>query len=92
MAYGRSGTLVANTPTSVTVRGWDNGVWVINRTASTEIWVRLDGTAATVAGADCFCVSGARNFPTPNANVTLSLISTGTPDYSVEGAVPVAVV
>lgn len=92
MANSASGTLAANTESHVTVRSWDQGVWVINRTGSGEIWVRLDGTAATVAGANCYVVLGARNFPTGNTNVTVSLISTGTPAYSVEGAVVVAAV
>lgn len=92
MAYSASGTLVANAATSVTVRTWDQGLWVFNRTATTEeIWCRFDGTAATVAGAGCYLVQGARNFPTPDATVTVSLISSGTPAYSVEGAVPIAV-
>lgn len=88
MANSASGTLVANTATPITVRSWDLGLWVINRaTDGTEIWARLDGIAASVGGAGCFIVLGARNFPTGNTNITVSLISSGTPNYSVEGAV-----
>jgi len=91
MSNALHGTLVANTATPVTVRGWEFGVWVINR-GSDDIWARLDGTAATVAGTDNYLVGagGARNFPTGDAAVTVSLISAGTPGYSVEGAVVVA--
>lgn len=88
--YARSGTLVANSASSQTIRCGPYGLWVVNRTAGTEIWVRLDGTAATVAGNDCFVVTGARNFPTPNRSVTVSLISSGTPSYEVSGDVVVA--
>lgn len=91
VANTANGTLVANTATPVTIRAWTLGIWVLNRsTTGDEIWVRLDGTAATVAGVGCYLVTGARNFPAPNANVTVSLISTGTPNYAVEGAIPVA--
>lgn len=88
--YSAAGALVAATAQAVTVRTGVGGVWVINRTAASEIWARLDGIAATVAGAGCFCVLGSRNFPTPaGSTVTVSLISATTPNYSVEGAVPV---
>ncbi len=86
-AYARAGTLVANVVTSVTLRGSTDGVWVVNRSQSGQIWVRLDGVAPTVAGADCFVVLGARNFPVANVNVIVQMISSSTPDYSVEGLV-----
>lgn len=86
--YAHSGTLVANTEAHSTIRCGPFGLWVINRTGGgTEIWVRLDGTAATVAGDNCFCVQGARQFPTATGNVTVSLISSGTPSYEVSGSV-----
>jgi hypothetical protein len=88
-AYARSGTLVGGAVTAVTVRGWFLGVWVINRTGTGEIWVRLDGTDPTIAGNDCFLVLGARNFPTKERDIVVKLISSGTPDYTVEGAVPI---
>lgn len=87
-AYARSGTLVANAEQHFTIRCGPFGLWVLNRTAAgTEIWVRLDGTAATVAGNDCFCVTGARQFPTPEGNVFVSIISSGTPTFEVSGTV-----
>ena len=96
MANALAGALVANTPASVTVTASQYGIWVENRTAATEIWVRLDGTAATVAGNDCYLVTGARNFPTPfggkDVNVAVSLISSSTPSYAVSGVVPVNLV
>lgn len=89
-AYARSGALTANVAASVTVYVGPQGLWVTNRSQAGEIWVRMDGTAATVAGNDCFVVLGARNFASHAGNVTVSLISTGTPNYEVSGAVPVA--
>lgn len=86
----RSGTLVAATVATVQIQAWTYGVNVINRTAGQEIWVRLDGTDPTVGGNDCFLVLGARNFPVDlkSGNVTVKLISSGTPNYTVEGQVP----
>lgn len=91
MANAKSGTLVADAATGVTVAASQYGVWVHNRaTDGTEMWARFDGEAAEVAGDDSFLVAGSRNFPTRDATaVTVSLISAGTPDYSVDGSVPV---
>jgi hypothetical protein len=88
----RSGALVAAAVTAVTVQAWQYGVNVINRTAGQEIWVRLDGTDPTVGGNDCFLVLGARNFPVDlkAGTLTVKLISSGTPNYTVEGQVPLS--
>lgn len=90
-AHSTAGALTAATVTAVTVFGWSDGIWIENRTASTEIWATLDGSVPTVAGADCFLVTGARNFPCPNGPVTVQMISSGTPSYAVSGSVPVLV-
>lgn len=87
-SHSTAGALAANIVTAVTVFGWSDGIWIENRTASTEIWATLDGSTPTVAGADCFLVTGARNFPCPNGPVTVRLISSATPSYAVSGSVP----
>lgn len=84
-AYALSGTLAANVVTSVIVAGWPYGINVVNRSGTGTIWVRMDGVDPTVAGQDCFPVLGARNFPSPGANVNVRLISSGALDYTVEG-------
>ena len=91
--YSKSGTLVASTVATVQIVPWASGLWVECRTTGTdEMWVTLDGSVPTVAGDNCFLVSGARNFPVSyDANgsvVTVKMISSGTPGYSVSGLVP----
>jgi hypothetical protein len=90
MAYAASGTLTGGAVTTVTVTATADGVEVINRTQTGEIWVRLDGTDPTVAGADCFVVLGARLFPARNGLVTVKLIASSALAYAVEGLVIVA--
>jgi hypothetical protein len=90
VAFAASGTLVGNTVTTVTVRGWTYGINVINRTGTGQIWVTINGTTPTVAGADCFVVLGARNFPCNNADTVVKLICSAANDYTVEGMVPVS--
>lgn len=103
--YAKSGTLTASAVASVDITtltryvgiDWDgisDGIWVINRSQSGQIWVRLDGEDPTVAGDDCYVVLGARFFPNPKARggdageaVTVKLISSAALDYTVEGTV-----
>lgn len=91
----RNGTLSADTAAAVAVEG--QRIEVLNRDGADEIWVRIDGSAPTVAStdADVFCIpaiAGAfRVFHkdrTPqqgrdSADHTVRLISAGTPTYSV---------
>jgi hypothetical protein len=87
--HSKAGALVAAAVTIVDVFTWNGGVWVQNRDATAEMWVRLDGTDPTVAGDDCFLVQpGGRNFPTGNGVVRVRMISSGTPSYAVSGSVP----
>lgn len=82
------GTLVASTVAPVTVTDGYPGVVVLNRSATGTIWVRLDGTDPTVAGANCYPVMGVRYFrvPGPHAvTVTVKLIASAALDYTVEG-------
>lgn len=91
MANAKSGTLTPNVVTAVAItNGWPDGVEVINRTGTGQIWVRLDGVNPTVAGDDCYVVLGARRFDPPDgANrpwpLSVRLISTEALDYTVEG-------
>lgn len=87
----KSGTLVTNTPVSVPItNAYPDGIYVVNRSQTGQIWVRLDGTDPTVAGDDCFVVLGARYFPNPWSaaaeNVTVKLISNAALDYTVESS------
>lgn len=90
MPRAKSGTLVANTVTSVTVTDVNpGGVEIVNRSQTGQIWVTLDGTEPTVAGDDCFIVLGARYFENPTVpareQVVVKLISSAALDYTVEG-------
>lgn len=78
----------ANTADTITVTGPKIGIEVKNRAASggNDLFVRADGTAATVSGDDCYIVSPgeAYAFPVPTgAPAVVSLISAGTGAYSV---------
>ncbi len=92
MAVNRSkhGALVANTVTTVDfVSGVSSpsAVELRNRSGSGDIYFRVDGTAATVGGDDTYIVlpGEALTVPTPSSAVSVSLISSGTPNYSVTG-------
>ena len=83
MATVKSGTLSANTAAPVTCDAGDRGILVTNTAQSGIIYVSVGGTA-TVAGDDCYAVCGDRVIDVHGADVALSLISSGTPTYSVE--------
>lgn len=90
MAYAKSGQLAAGVVTTVTVKADGSGIQLVNRSQSGEIWVRMDGTDPVVKGDDSFAVLGVRHFPTRTGEVEVRMISSGTPEYSVEGLVIVA--
>lgn len=86
MAIAKSGTLTANTVKTETVSTDYQGIVVVNRDQTGEIWVRIDGTDPTVGGADCFVVLGARQFATEGSgSITVKMISTSAIRYTVEG-------
>jgi hypothetical protein len=86
--YAHSGSLTAATVTALSIAGWEFGVWIQNRDATAEIWARFDGTDPTVAGDGCYLISpGAHNFPTGPGLINVRMISSGTPAYTVSGAV-----
>lgn len=91
-------TLAASTTDTVTLTGAWRQVMVTNRSGSAEIYVTVDGTTPTVGGNSTYVLPaavGSRVFTisatplNPRGNATASsvttLISSGTPTYSVEG-------
>ena len=86
-----SGTLTPNVVTTVAMFADGNGLEVINRSQTGEIWCRLDGNDPTVGGANCYVVLGARMFPTPTQGsygpISVRMISNAALSYSVEGRV-----
>lgn len=87
-----NGTLVANTASPIT-HAADTAVFSVTNldlTTGATIWVRHDGTAATVAGARCKPVLPGSTVEFPRrksrdpAGFTVSLISSGAAPYSVE--------
>lgn len=86
MAYRKHGTLVAATVATVTLTPNAKFVEVVNR-GSDDIYFRLDGTDPTVAGDDTYVVPGGGFTRVRNndrdGSVSVKLISSGTPAYSV---------
>ena len=84
----QNGTLTASTVATVTVSDAFPGINIVNRSQTGTIWVTLDGSTPTVAGANCYPVLGVRYFNVagPHATaVTVKLISSSALDYTVEG-------
>ena len=99
MAHIHSGALSASTVTTVTLDQPYESITVINRSATTdEIWFRLDGTNPTAAGDDCYLVGPGKSVTVAgdtaiaesvtgaNAGSVIKLISSTTPNYTVEGS------
>lgn len=84
------GTLVGSTVTTVTFSDVGSGFRIQNRDSAggDGLFYTLDGVDPTVGGAGSVYVppGGTDQWPTDNADteVTVKLISSGTPDYSVE--------
>lgn len=83
----QSGTLTAGQAATVTITDAYPSVLVINRSGTGAIWVTLDGSTPTVAGANCYPVLGSRSFGIdPGSRPTVvKLISSAALDYTVEG-------
>jgi hypothetical protein len=88
----KTGTLVANTVTTVTLDGDFDAVDVTNVDGAAAIYIRLGGTAPAVGGGDenyglpatAFLT---RRIPSVESGPTVvKLISAGTPIYTVAGA------
>lgn len=85
MAATAHGTLTANAVTSVTLDADTDGIQVVNRSQTGAIWVRVDGSAPTVGGANSYVVLGARSFTIRRrGSLTIKLISDEALDYTVE--------
>lgn len=95
-----SGTTTANTASSVSLSAAYPRIRIFNRSTA-EMWVRVDGTAATVAGDDCFFIAAGKddyfNVPANMAysqggplgqptSTTASIISTAAAAYTVTAA------
>ena len=81
----------ASTAETATLNHAPAWVTIVNRDGTNGIWYRLDGTAPTVAGADCFYLppnqSATRANPQIDQNTcAVGLISTATPAYTVQVA------
>jgi hypothetical protein len=80
-------TLVANTADTITFSGDVDVIRVISDGAS-DINLRLDGSAATVGGKFSYRLPagaiGSLDIPVPGTNKVFSVISAGTPKYSIE--------
>ncbi len=66
------------------------GVNIVNRSLTGELWVRFDGEDPVVEGEGSFAVLGARNYPYPKTTagegVEIKLISDDAVKFSVEGS------
>lgn len=90
-----SGTLVSGVVTTVKFPQYFWNLVVVNRSTNQEIWVRSDGEDPTVAGDDCFPVLPQQSITFSNGVLSqepvvrvgggtmVSIISSGTPPYSV---------
>jgi hypothetical protein len=84
------GQLTAGVVDTVTMNGTWESIQVVNRSGTAEIYFTVNGTAATVGGANCYVLPACLGVATPGrvnftAPDTISLISTGTPTYSIIG-------
>lgn len=52
----QSGTVVANTVTTVTFTTWHQTIEIINR-GTVDMWARVDGVDPTIAGDECIFVA-----------------------------------
>jgi hypothetical protein len=89
MAKSTHGTLSANTVASVSITPGSEGIVVVNRTLSGEIWVRIDGVDPQIAGDGSYVVIGAREFPMSltdvrKGTVNVRLISDAVRQFSAE--------
>lgn len=86
-------TLVASTADTATLQGGNAGVMVWNHDLTTLLWARGDGTAAVASGAGSYPVFPRSVLTIPlvygqaGTSPTVSLISTGTPTYTVAGVI-----
>lgn len=84
-------TLVANVASTVVLDGDYDDVEILNRSATDDIYFRVDGVAATVGGADNYIVRAGQFLqvavPGVAGATSVSLISAAAAPYSVTGVV-----
>lgn len=86
-------TLTATTVDTITLSAQYVRVEVLNRSATGDIFVTLDGSTPTVGGNDTYVVPATgvgtfvnpANTSQPPTSTVVKLISSGTPSYSVTG-------
>lgn len=87
VARAKHATLVASTVDTVNMSSKGNALRVINRDAQggDALYFSIDGTAPTVAGDDTYFLGPDQALDTAGGDIAaVKLISSGTPDYSVE--------
>lgn len=94
----QSGTVVANTVTTVTFATWHQTIEIVNR-GTVDMWARVDGVDPTIAGDDCIFVapqgfvevSNPNNPPSPptgtTSNVVIKMIAGTNCNYTVSAGV-----
>ncbi len=85
------GTLVPGQVTTVNISADRvQGVNIVNRSLTGELWVRFDGADPEEEGEGSFAVLGARNYPYPKTaageGVEIRLVSSDAVKFSVEGS------
>lgn len=88
MARIKHGTLTADTVATVELDDNDySSVEILNVSGDSAIYIRIDGTAPTVAGDDCDVIPAVVGGIVLDAadSISVKLISAGTPQYSVKG-------
>lgn len=84
----KSGTLVANAVTTLTIDAYSKVISVTSHgDAGEEIWFTVDGSTPTVAGEDVNWTNGIGyvNAPVYTSATTVKLLSTSAVSYSVKG-------
>lgn len=83
----KTATLVASTADTVTFEHGYPRIEVVHQGSSGVVYVRTDGTAATVAGDDCYVVmpGDAVYVPTGPTPAEISVISASAVTYTVTG-------
>jgi hypothetical protein len=85
------GTLVAATVTTVTLDHDYNSVEVMNRSTTSDLYFRVDGTDPVVAGNDSYVVPSGEylqvDIPGWAKASEIRMISAGTPAFSLTGVI-----
>lgn len=90
-AYAAAGTLTISTVDTVTLDRLAQHLSVISRDGTSEIWFTIDGSAPTVAGANCYYAGPAASSvidigSSAAGTVTVKLISSAAATFAVQVA------